>query len=129
MRRIALVLLFVGCISASGIALSFAANIARQQSSDTSASSTATRQPTHANESRESQPCSSIDGEEAFFPCSEGDEHSRFGHSPSKRFRGRRAAVQAGAQYCRSICDWRFGEYKEKHTSAEWHGIYSSALN
>ena len=44
MRHIALVLLFVGYVSTSEMALSFAANIERQQqSSDTSASSTATR--------------------------------------------------------------------------------------
>jgi hypothetical protein len=52
MRRIALVLLFVGYISASGIALSFAAHIERQPNSDASASATAARQPTRFNESK-----------------------------------------------------------------------------
>jgi hypothetical protein len=51
MRRIALVLLFVGYVSASGMALSVDADIAHQQSSDTPASSTAAREPTRSNES------------------------------------------------------------------------------
>ena len=49
MRCIALVLLFVGYVSTSEMALSFAANIERQQSSVTSASSTAAR-PSNAEQ-------------------------------------------------------------------------------
>ena len=65
MRRIALVLSFVGYLSASGMALSFAANIARQQSPATSASSIAAGEPPRPNESEGQKQATAASGDRA----------------------------------------------------------------
>ena len=68
MTRIALVLMFLGCVAASGMALSSDANLARQPNSETSASSKAAR----PGEAEQATPFKESKGEKEATTASEG---------------------------------------------------------